>query len=399
VRLVAALGAAIALAAAALLPGAVPAAPRTLLAVLEGPDQRALVRVDPRTLVPAGERLPLGVLSGPFVHSPEGSLLAVGAGSAIAFVDPAGMRNLGEVFLKPYPNVAVLSWPTSRVLFAQSCCPDVDHLLVVDPTMRRIVARSPLWFDTIGTAPLSDAIAYLSSPWNRIGPPSVVVIDADANSHDLAPISRISAGRHWHKVRGVQVLEIRQPGFTVDPDRRIAYVVASSSLAAEQDLRTGAVAYHAIAGASARRLAHTEKQFKGTTRYAQWLGNGRVAVSGARYATQRIRNGSLRGTSKPAGVALLDTRTWRMQMLDPEANRFVAEGGHLLALEARAVKVFTTDGVLHQAIPFDAAVLYAQVFDGLAYVWTQKSVTIVDLDANAVVTSLPSPPLFLIGPG
>lgn len=390
-RLLAALGAAIALAAAGLLPGALPAAPQTLLAVLASPDQRALVRVDPRTLVPAGERLPLGVLSGPFVRSPEGSLLAVGAGSAIAFVDPAAMRNLGELFLKPYPNVAILSWPTSRVLFAQSCCPDVDHLLVVDPTTRKIVARSPLRFDTIGTGRLPNAIAYLSSPSNRIGPPSVVVIDADANSQVFRPLSRISAGRHWHKLHGKEVLELRQPGFTVDPDRRIAYVVPSSSLAAELDLRTGAVAYHALTG-SARRLAHTEKQFNGTTRYAQWLGDGRIAVAGVRHASRGA-------TSTPAGVALLDTHTWRMQTLDPAASGFVAEGRYLLALEARAVKVFTTDGVLRKAIPFGTGILYAQLFDGVAYVWAQKTVTIVDLDANAVVTSLPSPQLYLIGPG
>jgi hypothetical protein len=393
VRLVAALGAAIALAAAAFLPGAHPAASRTLLAVAQGPDQRALVRVDARTLVPAGDRLPLGVLSGPFVRSPDGLLLAVGAGSGISFLDPTGMRNLGEVFLKPYPNIAVLSWPSAGVLFAQSCCPDTDHLLVVDPTKRRIVARSPLWFDTVGTAPLPDAIAYLSSPSNRIGPPSVVVIDAGATSHLFAPFSRISAGRHWHKVRGVQVLEIRQPGFTVDPDRRIAFVVASPSLAAELDLRTGAVAYHTIA--TARRIAHVEKEFNGTTRYARWLGNGRIAVAGTRYTPS---NRSSTVAAKPSGVALLDTRTWRMQTLDPAANGFVAEGKYLLALEARTVKAFTTDGALRATIPAAGGVLYAQLFDGLAYVWTQKSVTIVDLDAAAVVATLPAPPLYLIGP-
>ena len=104
-------------------------------------------------------------------------------------------------------------------------------------------------------------------------------------------------------------------------------------------------------------------------------------------------------TSKPAGVALLDSRTWRMQTLDPDASRFVADGPHLLALDARAVKVFTTDGILRKAIPFDARVLYAQVFDSLAYIWTQTAVTIVDLDADAVAAVLPSPPLSLIGPG
>jgi hypothetical protein len=398
VRLVATLGAAIALAAAALLPGAVPAAPRTLLAVLKGPDQRALVRVDARTLVPVGDRLPLGVVSGPFVRSPDGLLLAVGAGSGIAFLDLAGMRNLGELFLKPYPNVAIISWPSTRVLFAQSCCPDTDRLLVVDPTTRRLVARVPLWFDIMGTAPLRDGIANLSSPSNRIAPASVVVIGADGSSQLFTPFSRVSAGRHWHKVHGAQVLEIRQPGFTVDPDRRIAYVVASSTLAGELDLWTGAIAYHAIAGASERRLAHTEKEFNGTTRYARWLGNGQIAVAGVRYASRVLPNGSRRATSKPAGVALLDTHTWRIQTLDPDASGFLAEGRYVLVLEARAVKVFTTDGALRHAIPFDAGILYAQVFDGLAYVWTQKSVTIVDLDADAVVAVLPRPALYLVGP-
>jgi hypothetical protein len=396
VRLVASLGAAIVLAAAALLPGAAPAAPRTLLAVIEGTNQRALVRVDARTLDPVGDRVPLGVLSGPFVRSPDDLLLAVGAGSGIAFLDPAAMRNLGEIHLKPYPNVAILSWPTTRVLFAQTCCPDTDRLLVVDPTTRRVAARAPLWFDTLGTATLPDAIAYLASPSNRIGPASVTVIGADGNSQLFVPFSRISAGRHWHKVHGVQVLELRQPGFTVDPSRRVAYVVASSTLAAELDLRTGAVAYHTIAAGSARRLAQIDKEFNGATRYARWLGNGRIAVAGTRYT--RSNTASI-VTAKPAGVALLDTRTWRMQTLDPAASGFVADGNYLLALERRVVKAFTTDGALRTTIPAAGGVLYAQLFDGLAYVWTQKSVTIVDLDAGGVVATLARPQLYLIGPG
>jgi hypothetical protein len=394
VRLVASLGAAIVLAAAALLPGAAPAAPRTLLAVIEGTNQRALVRVDARTLDPVGESVPLGVLSGPFVRSPDG-LLAVGAGSGIAFLDPAAMRNLGEIHLKPYPNVAILSWPTTRVLFAQTCCPDTDRLLVVDPTTRTVVARAPLRFDTNGTATLPDAIAYLATPSDRIGRASVIVIGADGSSQLFVPFSRISAGRHWHKVHGVQVLELRQPGFTVDPNRRVAYVVASSTLAAELDLRTGAVAYHTIAAGSARRLAQIDKEFNGATRYARWLGNGRIAVAGTRYTRS---NTSSSVTAKPAGVALLDTRTWRMQTLDPAAGGFVADGNYLLALERRVVKAFTTDGALRATIPATDGVLYAQLFDDLAYVWTQKSVTIVDLDADAVVATLPAPRLYLIGP-
>jgi hypothetical protein len=87
-----------------------------------------------------------------------------------------------------------------------------------------------------------------------------------------------------------------------------------------------------------------------------------------------------------------------MQMLDRNANGFVADGTHLLALEARAVKVFTTDGVLRMTIPA-TGLLYAQVFDGLAYVWTRQSVTIVDLDTHAVVGTLRRPQLYLIGFG
>jgi hypothetical protein len=257
------------------------------------------------------------------------------------------MRSLGELRLKPYPTLVVLSWPTDRRLFTQSCCAEADRLLVVDPSTRTVVARAPLTFDSNGTVPVSDAIAYLASPSNRIGPAAVVLIDVAGNSRLFAPFSRISAGRHWHKVRGVQVLEIRQPGFTVDPDRRIAYVVASSTVVAELDLRTGAVAYHAIAAASAWRLAQTEKEFNGTTRYARWLGDGRIAVAGVRYASGTLRKDSRPATSKPGGVALLDTHTWRMQMLDRNANGFVADGTHLLALEARAVKVHDGRGVAH----------------------------------------------------
>ena len=368
--------------------------------MLQDSGQRALVRVDARTLVPVGDRLPLGVLSGPFARSPDGSQLAVGAGSGITFLDPAGMRKLGDLLLKPYPNVAILSWPTDRRLFAQSCCPDYDHLLVIDPSTRRITGRAALTFgDTNGVAALSDAVAYLASPSNRIGPAQVVLVAANGSERFFVRFSRITAGRHWHKVRGIQVLELRQPAFTVDPERRIAYVVPSSSLAAELDLGTGDVAYHSIGVGSTRGLAQAKKEFNGTTRYARWLGNGLIAVAGARHVRSGLTKGSNRATSKPAGVALLDTHTWRMQRLDANASSFVADGKYMLVTKAGAVEVFTMDGVMRMTVPAAGGVLYAQVFDGLAYVWTPKSVTIVDLDATAVVATVTRPGLFLIGPG
>jgi hypothetical protein len=186
--------------------------------------------------------------------------------------------------------------------------------------------------------------------------------------------------------------EVRQPGFAVDPDRRIAYVIPSSTLAAEVDLRSGAIAYHTIGGASARQLARSEKMFNGTIRYARWLGNGRIAVAGTRFATRP------RQTTTPAGVALLDTSTWHMQMLDARAGGFVSDGTWILALEPHGVEGFAADGTHRFTFETEEAIAYAQVFDGLGYIWTERSVRVID-PATGDIATLPRPQLYLIGPG
>jgi hypothetical protein len=136
-------------------------------------------------------------------------------------------------------------------------------------------------------------------------------------------------------------------------------------------------------------LARVEKEFNGTTRVARWLGDGKIAVAGSRFAVGK--------KSTPAGVALLDTTTWRTQVLDAQAAGFVTDGTYVLALKLHTVEAFTKDGVLRLSLPVNDALLYAQVFDGMAYVWTDTSVTVVDLDAARVVAKLPRPELYLVG--
>ncbi len=76
----------------------------------------------------------------------------------------------------------------------------------------------------------------------------------------------------------------------------------------------------------------------GPWRRAQWLVNGLLAVSG----TDWRASGQLHGTvvtetltERPAGLEIDDTRTWRVHMLDPNADSFALANGLLLATGTR----------------------------------------------------------------
>jgi hypothetical protein len=122
----------------------------------------------------------------------------------------------------------------------------------------------------------------------------------------------------------------RTPALAVDPDGTRAVVVSEGEPAAEIDLQTLRVRYHAVAhGFDARpiRFASRPTPHMGTTnpsrdleREACWAGGGRIAVTGYDTWTHRGYDRTL-----AAGFRLLDTRTWIVRTIDPR-TRFVRCG-------------------------------------------------------------------------
>jgi hypothetical protein len=129
-------------------------------------------------------------------------------------------------------------------------------------------------------------------------------------------------------------VDARIPGLAVDPGSDRAFVVAGG-VAAQIDLRTLAVSIHEL-GREASFLsrlwswldpAALAKEYSGEVREARWLGDGLLAVSGSDAQS---------GLMRPAGLVVVDTRTWNIQTIDPGAtsvsltdDAFVATPGAL----------------------------------------------------------------------
>jgi hypothetical protein len=394
VRFLSWIGAAAALAVTGIVPGAAPAAPGTLFALKTSPGSRALVRVDARTLEPVGAPLAMEPTSGPFVRSPDGSTLAVGAGRALTFIDTTRMTQVRVKQVVANGQLRIVGWPTKTRLFAFTCCSAKNELIVFDPVKRVVVKHVPVKRTFGNPVALSNGIAYVASPVNSISPARVVVVDRGGAIRAVT-VQRIRAGVNWKRQRSGPIGNIRQPGFTADAERGVGYLVDAAGLVAEVDLETLKVTYHRLTTA-ARRLARVEKELNGPMRFAQWLGEGRIAVTGSDAKTRRLSNGTRRATWSPAGVAVVDTRSWRIRMLEPASTGFDAEGDAIVLWKSNTVEAFATNGAPLFSLPIEDGPAYAQVFGRTAYVWGDKRVTIVDLDSGTVIGAIPRPALYLL---
>jgi len=385
------------LAATQFVSAAAPAAPQSLLAISSTTGARTLLHVDARTLAPVdGRTVPLEPLSGPVFRSPDKSLLAVPIGRALTFVDTVRMESIGTLQLASADQLSVVAWPTLRRLFALSRIAAHVELLVIDPIAQSVIARSPLPEGNSTVVTLPNGMAYLAWPYTGIAPSRVVVVGLDGTTNSVT-VDRIRAGIHWHLVKGVQVADISQPGLTADPTGGTAYLVGATGLVAEINLPSLSVTYRALTSAPARRLARVEKALNGPTRYAKWLGEGRIAVGGTDAKTKVLRKKSVKVTWAPAGVAIVDTRTWQSRMIDPTAGGFAVGEGTLLLSTAHVVNAYETDGTLRFSTAIDDKVGYAVAFGGYEYVWGEQRATILDLQSGAVVAAIPNPHLYVIG--
>ncbi|MGH3072778.1 MAG: hypothetical protein ACRDNB_10990, partial [Gaiellaceae bacterium] len=121
-------------------------------------------------------------------------------------------------------------------------------------------------------------------------------------------------------------VEQQVPGLAVDPVGRTAYVVGGERVF-PVDLRTLAVTDRGPVRSLAKRSA-------GATRSAEWLGNGRLAVSGENWDPE--------AGNVPAGLEIVDVRSRRARVVDRSASRFTVAAGRILVerrLGGRALAV------------------------------------------------------------
>jgi hypothetical protein len=305
--------------------------PATVLATRSGRSGAELLRLDSRRLAPADRRrVALGQGPGGWARSPDGNRLAIGVPRALGLriVDLTRMRTTSELKTRN-GEILAAAWLTPRRIVGV----ETTGLFVADPVAGRLVHAASLDGHPVGVGRTADALVLLLAPTGEIGAARLALVDANGALRSVVLDSIVAGFRH--PVEEGSPGESWTPGLALDAVGRRAFVVGSGAPVAEVDLATLTVHYHEpVRKASLLdRLrswlepdAHAKGPVAGAWRRASWLGGGFVAVTGE----DGRPAGPDRIETTPAGVTLVDTRSWEATMLAPRANGFVFAGGTLM---------------------------------------------------------------------
>ena len=367
------------------------AAPRLLLTVQVVGQHRILLRaLSGATLRPL-RRPPLSVgLYTRAVPSPDGRLVALFRESDIA---PPAVRILDVARWRLGPSLrvgdgslqgAVWTSPTTllattreQVIVNEEPCCGRTWLATIDAVSGQVSAPQELaaGLDAAASLPWAGGVVSLTVPvTTRVaqqGPgiaPATLELDVPGSAPRTVLLDRILAGQLADPdgEHGTFVA----PGLAVDAASGHAYVASPDDVLADVDLATLQVTYHGLAPApslasrirSALDTPAEAKGFTGRARYVQILPDGVLAVSG---------EDSTDGGSGSAGVRLVDTRTWSVRTLDPEASEVVADGDVLVTSRIVLRHGSTPPGTALRVYARDGRPLYgATLRFTLPYVWT-----------------------------
>lgn len=293
-----------------------------------------LVRVDLRTLAPASKRRVLvGKSAGACALSPGGKRVAVGVDEAlgIRIFDAVKPRRLASVATRN-GEIHAMAWLTrNRIVGAEA-----TRIFVVDPVARRLVSARPTDGQVVTVARTRAALVLLLAPANGIGAARLATLAADG-TYRTVELSKISAGFRSPEVDGPPG-EHRVPGLAIEPSTGGAFVVGAGEPIAEVDLERLGVSYHeparpiSLVGRLRNWLeprAEAKGPLLGSVRRAVSLGNGLLAVTG-----EDGRAGRDSVVTEAAGLSVVDTRTWKAEMLQRSVTAATMVGGTLLASAA-----------------------------------------------------------------
>jgi hypothetical protein len=378
--------------------------------VFQGNGYWTLNRIDTASLEPVGKGVYVGRGSGSWAFSPDRSLLALAAetisgNGIVRILDPTSLRQRGALRLAgPAGPVA---WPRRDRVLAISSGPSDNRLqaVVYNPLTHRVVRRTEIAGGLFGVARTPAGLVLLLAPSNRIGPASLALVapSGAVRSTGLG----ISAGSK-PPTGPPYLFERRVPGFAVDPAGKRAFVVPAGGTVLEVELPTLAVRTRELSrpvsllGRLRNWLepAAQAKASEGPTRTARWLGNELIAVSGSD-SRAIVRAGKLEEqTTTPAGLTLIDTRTWSVRTLDVRASIFVFADGLLLATgtsydsvsgqrSTMGLVAYSPSGQKRFALFPDREPWVSTVLDGRAYVGfgggPGQTLSIVELATGRIV--------------
>ncbi len=374
------------------------------LGMVGSPGPLRLVRLDPSHLRPLpgpGVRVGSGGCASrlggslcwtvpAWSFSPGGTRLAVAAeGHELRVVN---VRRLRLALRLPLEGGAVggLAWlaPPRLLAVQEEAGSGRQRLLTVDLTGGRVTATQPLGGSVVDMALAGRRLVLLIAPAQKIGPARLVVAESDGRLA-FVPLG-IVAGSRLLPGRGHRAHELL-PGLAVDPAGDRAFV-SDPAAVVEVDLRRLTASRHLLRQPG-RALARRAKRIEGWWRLARWLDDGLLAVAGS---------DTEGGRTRPAGLSLVDTRTWTVRVLDPDANSFVTASGLLLAVGPTGLAAFGVDGELRFRLFEGKPAWVVQVYGGLAYVdaplggAASQPLRVVDLRQGRVIGERPPPLPWLV---
>jgi hypothetical protein len=249
------------------------------------------------------------------------------------------MKVVGDV---PLDGMAVgaVAWLSSGEVLAvqEACCGERQRLLTIDPAHRRVTAIRALGGSVLALDATSQELVLLVAPAGAIGPARLAVADGRGAVRFVA-LRGMLAGRAPRPGESDPHLSSQRiPGLALDAEGRRAFVVEEGRVVVV-DLATLEATEHRVERARSllARLrdwidpvAHA-KGANGPMRMASWLGGGVLAVTGADERTFTDDRGDLQISLRPAGLDLVDTRSWTARTIDSGASSFARAGNLLLA--------------------------------------------------------------------
>jgi hypothetical protein len=200
------------------------------------------------------------------------------------------------------------------------------------------------------------------------------------------------------------------PALAVDPAGRRAFVVPAHGPAAEISLDSLMVSYHELSrrpllsrlADSLEPVALAAGAPDGPSRYALWLAGDTLAVFGRDDHGYLDRDGHAQLRQTPAGVQLVDTRSWTTRTLDPYATMLTLASSSLLtnaylwdssARRASGIglRVYGADGALRFHLLGQTPIGFVQAVGDRALVrgfGSHAHVLVVDLRRGRVVRTL-----------
>jgi len=363
-----------------------------------------LTRVASDSLKPVGRRVPTESFGDRWGFSPDRSQVVLARGDGeLRFVDLTRMRLLGDTRL-PDRDVTIsgLAWLRADRLVALTyrCCPQQAGVVVLDPRARKLVVARQLPGAVVEAARTRSELILLLAPSSGApGPARLVVVDGDLGVRDLVlpeTLAQSSTPPQGEEEERNYVARQRTPGLAVDRDANRAFVVGDGEPIAEVELGSMALRYHALSG---RRLQRRTKVAEGAFVHAEWLGNGRLAVSGERYdgldpATRRLRSEAL-------GLRVLDTRDWSERMVAADVTHVSRVGDALVTGGGHGLRVFGLDGEPRfHLFPGRQALVYLALGSRVYVHLPSREYAVVDVETGRQMGRRSAPlPALLTGEG